>query len=149
MSVSCGNFSDVELSPSDPYGDVTQPLLAVSGMHRQECLCHPEEKAREAIGARGGQLEFSVNAVVEGHDAGEYTHGDVSARKDAPSAARGRQKTGACASRPHHLISLWKPLNNFKHPRLRYLLQQFKALTSSGNHLKLILLVNMYIAIYQ
>ncbi len=27
-------------NPNDGTGKVTQPLLAVSGKHRQECLCH-------------------------------------------------------------------------------------------------------------
>ncbi len=59
-------------------------------------MCHREEKTRVAIVTGGDDSEYTgtVDAVVEGHDAEEYTHGDVSARKDAPSANRRRQKTG-------------------------------------------------------
>jgi hypothetical protein len=45
-------------------------------------------------------LKFAgtVNAVVEGHDAGEYTPRDMGPKESVPSGDRRRQKTGVCAS---------------------------------------------------
>ena len=90
------DFSEVELSPSFPSGEVTQPLLAVSGKHRQECLCHAREKAHAAIRAGGDELNLigAANAVVEARDAGEYTLGDVGARENVQEPEGGRAVEG-------------------------------------------------------
>ena len=80
---------------------MTPPLLAVSGAHRQECLCHPAEKWGAAIGAFGGELKFSrtVNTVVERYGRGAYTRGNMRPKESVPWRDRRRQKTGVCASR--------------------------------------------------
>ncbi len=80
-------------------GEVTQPLLAVSGTHRRECLCHPEEKPLAAIRAGGDEWEFTgtVYATVEGHDVGEYTLDGVRPEEKVPSGSQ--TPNGVCLMR--------------------------------------------------
>ena len=91
-AISRRDSSRVELSPSNPCGEVTQPLLAVSGRRRQECLRHRHQgkKARAAIGTRGDELAFSrsINAVVEGHEVGEYTRDDKDPKETVSAVDR-------------------------------------------------------------
>jgi hypothetical protein len=60
-----------------------------------------EEKERTAIGAGGDELEFpgTVNAVVEGHGAGEYTRDGARSEEKVPAGDRRHQTSGVCASR--------------------------------------------------
>ena len=53
------------------------------------------------IGAGGDELEFPriVNALVEGHRAGEYTRDGARSEEKVPSGDRRHQTSGVCASR--------------------------------------------------
>jgi hypothetical protein len=55
-----------------------------------------EKKWRAAIGTGGDESEFpgTANAVVEGHDAGEYTLGDMGPKENVPSVDRRGKENG-------------------------------------------------------
>jgi hypothetical protein len=55
-----------------------------------------EEKGRAPIGADGDELKFTwaVNAVVEGHGAGEYTLDGARPEENAPSGNRRVENAG-------------------------------------------------------
>ena len=71
-----------------------------------------KELSRAATDAGGDELKFTgaVNAVVEGHRAGEYTLGGVQPKVNVPSGDRRRQKARVCAGRPNGM----EPANDLR-----------------------------------
>jgi len=85
-------------NPADPQ---EMPLLPhfVKPLDKAAAKAIGEERGGAAIGAGGDELKFTgtVNAVVDGHGAGEYTLGDMGPKENVPAGDRRHQESGAPA----------------------------------------------------
>ncbi len=93
-AISRRDFSEVELSPHGPCGELTPPPN-----NRISNLTTASPRGKSTGPALQGCCACSPVAVVDGHGAGEYTRDGAQSEEKVPSGDRRHQTSGVCASR--------------------------------------------------